>query len=301
MKLQKEAIPFTYDRMMSSLEDLKAQYDAMEIGTLGESVMGRKIPLVALGKGQKSLLYVGTHSGTDWMCTVFLLRFLAEFLSYLEKGSQAFRYSIPYLFSARTIYIIPMLNPDGVEYVTNGVDEENILYDRVHAMNEESVDFSDWRGNARGVELSRNYAFGFSSYKQWEGRMGILGGGKSGFSGEMPESEPESAAICRFLRCHAGIRTVLSLHMGEGKILHTAGSKTVPRASSVGRAISRLTGYPLGCYDGWESMGGLSAWCIDELNIPAFSVACGNTAPESDDLRLYTVLREMLFTLPTMI
>ena len=305
MKLLKESLdgmsPFTHDRMLAYLDDLQVRHPSLEIGTLGESVMGRSIPLITLGKGEKSVLYVGTHSGTDWICTVLLLRYLEEFLSYHEKNGQAFRYSIPYLFSARTVYIVPMLNPDGVEYVCRGVPQDHVLYERVSHMNDESEDFSEWRGNARGVELDRNYSFGFAAYKQLEGHMGILGGGKSGFSGEMPESEPETAALCNFLRCRSDIRALLSLHLSGEKILYTAGNKTVPRSSAISNALSRLTGYATCCYDGWESMGGLGAWCIDELDLPAFSIGCGKPCEKTDGFRLYTVLREALFTMPTMI
>jgi hypothetical protein len=115
----------------------------------------------------------------------------------------------------------------------------------------------------------------------------------------MPESEPETASLCNFLNYHAGIRAVLSLHSEGEKILYTAGKKTAPRSVSIGNALSRLTGYPLIPYDGWESIGGLSAWCIDACNIPAFSVACGGEA--NDAFETYATLREALFTMPTMI
>ena len=306
MKLQKEAFdfyaPITYERMMTCLDRLAEQYSFIGLTNLGESVLGKSSPLVTLGQGEKAVLYVGAHSGTEWMTTAFLLRYLVESAEYYQNGGQAFQYSLPYLFSTRRLYIVPMLNPDGIEYVMNGIAKDHILYGRVHAMNGGSEDFSDWKGNARGVELSRNYSYGFADYKRLEANMGILGGCKSGFSGEMSESEPETLALCTFLRYHQDIRAVLSLHLGGEKIIHTAGNKTAPRSASIGRVLSRLTGYPLTPYDGWESVGRMSAWCIDEWNIPAFSVICGEAGKHTPDVfRTYANLREMLFTMPTMI
>ena len=67
--------------MMARLSELSERYEAMEIGTIGESVMGRSIPIVTLGRGEKSLLYVGAHSGTDWITSLIFLRYLEDFLS----------------------------------------------------------------------------------------------------------------------------------------------------------------------------------------------------------------------------
>ena len=305
MKVQTEAAkpcsPFTYQTMMDSLAVLSSRYSSLSLGIIGESVLGRSIPVLTIGKGEKALLCVGAHSGTDWLASQLLIRYAEDLLSHYENGAQAFRYSIPYLLSVRTIYIIPMLNPDGVEYVCHGVGEENVLYERVRAMNGGSEDFSDWRGNARGVELSRNYAYGFSARKQMEGRAGILGGGKSGFSGEMPESEPETAALCRFLRYRTEIRGVLSLDQGAEGILHTAGGRGTARSSSIAKAIARMTSYPLRAENDLDADGAFASWCIDALNIPAFSVGFGTAMGEGNAFWLYTVLREALFTMPTMI
>ena len=287
---------------MGSLNRLCERFPFIGITTLGESILGRSLPLITLGEGEKSVLYIGAHSGTDWQSTALLLRFLHEFCEQYQSGGRMFQYSLPYLFSARTVYILPMLNPDGVEYHTNGISAEHILYGRVCAMNGGSDDLHDWQANARGVDLNHNYNYDFTSYKKQEASLGIFGGAPCGFIGESPESEPEVGTLCNFMRYRGDIRTVLSLHTGKensAKIVYTAGKKTASRSLPLGKAISRMTGYTLTPYDGWESIGGMSAWCIDELGLPAFSIACGGEA--NDTFRTYAALRETLFTLPTMI
>lgn len=294
--------PMTHTDMMESLDRLCEQYPFIGITTLGESILGRSLPLITLGEGERSVLYIGAHSGSDPQSTALLFRFLQEFCEQYQMGGRMYQYSLPYLFSARTIYILPMLNPDGVEYHINGIMSEHILYERVCAMNGGSDDLHDWQANARGVDLNHNYNYEFASYKKQEASLGILGGAPCGFSGESPESEPEIGTLCNFLRYRGDIRAVLSLHPGKeknAKIVYTAGKKTAPRSLALGKAISRMTGYPLAPYDGWESVGGMSAWCIDELGIPAYSIAC--SGEESDSFRSYATLRETLFTLPTMI
>ena len=294
--------PVTPDAMEAYLKKLEDRYPFVGVTSLGESVLGQRIPLVTVGEGKKAMLYVGAHSGTEWMTCALLLRFLGELAEGFQNAGKAFGYSLKYLLSVRTICVVPMLNPDGVEYVLHGIAPEHILYDRVHAMNGGNESFSDWKANARGVELVRNYAYGFVQNKRREMEMGIFGGAPFGFGGEMSESEPETAALCRFLRCREGVSGTLSLHIGERAILYTAGTKIAARSAAIGGAMARMTKYPLLPYYGFETVGGMSAWCIDELNVPGFSIACNGTGGVFDEAFLaYTELREMLFTLPTMI
>ncbi len=294
--------PMTHARMMEYLNILGERYPFMGITGLGESVLGRSIPLVTVGEGEKAVLYVGAHNGTEWLTTVLLLRFLNEFGEQYQNTGRIFQYSLPYLLSTRTVYVIPMLNPDGVVYSLEGIDREHILYERVCSMNGGTAELRDWQANARGVDLNRNYAYGFARRKACEAELGVLSGGKNGFSGEMPESEPEIGALCNFLRYNQSIRAVLSLHLGGEKILYTAGNRTAPRSLSLGNAIARKTGYSLAPYEGWEGIGGMGAWCIDECNLPAFSLACGKHEMAMGDwFRIYATLRETLFTMPTMI
>ena len=306
MKEQKDANiwtkPMTHTAMIEALERLCERFSFVGITSLGESILGRSLPLITLGAGKKSVLYVGAHRGTDWVSSALLIRFLYECCEQMQTGGRIFQYSLPYLFSTRTIYVLPMLNPDGVEYAVNGLSSEHILYERVRAMNGGSDDLHDWQANARGVDLNHNYEYAFASYQKQAASLGILGGARSGFGGESPESEPEVGTLCNFLRYRGDIRAVISLHGAEGtdgRIVYTAGTKTAPRSEAIGKAIARTTGYPLVPYDGWESVGSMSAWCIEEQNLPAFSIACGGEA--SDVFRPYATLRETLFTLPTMI
>ena len=168
-------------------------------------------------------------------------------------------------------------------------------------MNGGHDDLRAWRANARGVELARNYAHGFAAYKKQEIAAGI-DGGAYGFSGEMPESEPEIAALCNFLRYHEDIGATLALHMGRERVV--LGKVDLPnhRSTVVGKAIARMTGYPLEVYQAGDPVGGMSAWCTEECHVPSYALACGDASLSTDDaFRLYTVLREALFTVPTMV
>jgi g-D-glutamyl-meso-diaminopimelate peptidase len=200
----------------------------------------------------------------------------------------------------RKIYIVPMLNPDGVEYRLHGVGEDNPIKERILAYNGGS-DFSKWNANARGVDLNHNYDAYFEEYKTFEKEKGITGG-KTKYSGEYAESEPETAALASFIRYNSEeIEGVLTLHTQGEEIYCKSKGKTPPRAEHLSCVISRLTGYVPATVEGESAMGGLTDWFIKEYNKPSFTLECGrgeNPLPLSQMMDIYSKLKELLFTFP---
>ncbi len=298
-------LPLTWDRMMAYLNCFAERYPQLEFGTLGESVLGRAIPMITLGQGAKTILYVGSHHGMEWMTSILLLRFINEYAEALAEGRRIYNAHIPYLFKERRIIIIPMLNPDGVNYAIEGVSADNPLRARLERMNPAHPDYSHWQANARGVDLNHNYDAGFIEYKAIEKEHGILGGGPTRYSGECPESEPEVGYLCNFMRFNlTNIHSVITLHTQGEEIYYSSGTETCPRSQSMAKALSRLCGYRLSKPEGPACYGGLTDWCIRSLNIPSFTIECGkgeNPLPLDEYFCVYAALRQMLFEAPLLL
>ena len=277
---------------------------AVEINVLTRSILGREIPILTLGQGKRAVLYVGAHHGMESITSGVLLDFIADYIKQYERAATVYEYPIKYLFQERRIYIVPMLNPDGVEYAIHGVGAENPLRDRVIRMNG-GEDFSHWQANARGVDLNHNYDAGFRAYKKKEAEAGITGGAPTRYSGEYPESEPETAALCRFLRLRReNIVGILTLHTQGEEIFCSCGDNLTAKTMSVGRVISRFTGYRLARPEGLAAFGGLTDWCIADLFRPAFTLECGkgeNPLPPEQRPLIYERLRRILFSFPCIV
>lgn len=134
---------FDCARMVEVLEMLSEDYPYIEIGTLGNSFMGRGIPMVALGSGKSSVVYVGAICGREYITSMALIRFIKEYAEGYLRGIKMYNNSLRSLFCDRTVYIIPMLDVDGVEYAINGINDKNTLYDR---LSEGKDDFECERG-----------------------------------------------------------------------------------------------------------------------------------------------------------
>ena len=298
-------LPLTWERMMAYLECFSERYPQLAFTTLGESVLGRSIPVITLGEGKKTVLYVGAHHGMEWITSVLLLRFINEYAESLRDGRRIYNVHLPYLFRERRIVVIPMLNPDGVNYAIEGVKADNPLFSRLERMNPSHPDYSHWQANARGVDLNHNYDAGFAEYKNLEREAGIVGGCATRYSGDCPESEPEVGYLCNYLRFHAEeIHAVLTLHTQGEEIYYTSGAETTPRSLGMARALSRLCGYKLSRPDGMAADGGLTDWCIRSLQIPSFTLECGkgeNPLPLEEYFCVYAALRQLFFEAPLLL
>jgi g-D-glutamyl-meso-diaminopimelate peptidase len=238
------------------------------------------------------------------LTSVILLRFVNDFCELYRNEKSIYRTSLSLLCEQYTLYILPMLNPDGVDYQINGITEENPFYNRVLNMNGGKKDLSHWQANARGVDLNHNYDAGFWEYKEMEFKQNILGGAPSKFSGEYPESEPEVGHLCNFIRFHERLRMVLTLHTQGKEIFYQSQGKSPLVSHMIARRISALTGYRITEPVGSAAYGGLTDWCIEKCALPTFTVECGkgvNPLPLQYFFPIYASLREVLFTIPKMI
>ena len=298
--LQKEIYDYGY--LMRALERGTACED-VKIDTLGHSILGREIPLLTVGNGNRGVLYVGAHGGTEGLTCAVLLEFIFDILGKCKSDAQVYERKLRTLLEERRIFVIPMLNPDGVEYALHGLGDSNPLRERVERMSG-GEGLAAWQANARGVDLHHNYDAGFLAYKRRETGMGVAGGAPSGYSGEYPESEPETAALCRFLRYRREeIDGVLTLRLGEEEITCSCRDSLSAKTLSAGRVLQRVTGYRLVHPEENPPLGGLTDWCIEGLKRPAYTVRCkdAGNASATPHAVIFERLRRALYTFPYMI
>ena len=296
-ELDTRALDYTF--MMELLDELCRRYDFFSMNYLGTSLLGKNIPIVKLGDADDAVLYVGSHHAAEWLCGTVLMRFLFDYSTLRSTDKSPFGVRLSEY--PKSIYVVPMLNPDGVDMAINGVSEDNILKDRLFSMNKNSRDFSHWKANARGVDLNHNYNAGFEEYKPIEASLGIFGGAPTRYSGEYAESEPEVGALCSFLRFNENVKMVLTLHTQGEEIYYSSGDVVLPKAKEIAAYFSRLCGYAAAVPEGAAAYGGLTDWVIRELGRYSFTLECGRgetPLPLEDGFKIYSDLRELLFSAP---
>lgn len=265
-----------------------ARYSCLSFSSLGKSVLGREIPLVKVGRGRHAILYVGAHHGMEWITTSLLLRFLSDLaIAHARRGN-----ALP---ADTALYVLPILNPDGVELALHGVRAAGRL--RAKLLLQSGGDFSRWQANARGVDLNHNYDAGFGLYRAHEHAAGIRCGCATRYSGPYPFSEPETEGM-RHLLSEIRPTLTLTLHTQGEEIFYRETNPPVAGAWEIGSTLAALTGYRLSVPRGMAAYGGLADYIAEEYAAPAFTLECGlgqNPLPQGDAPHIYLRLRRALF------
>jgi len=161
--------PYTYSVMMGDLAELRGRYAFLEAGTMGLSLLGRSIPYLRLGGGPHVVAYNAAHHGLEWLTAPLLMRFAGEFCAAYASGGSMLGVEASRYWRDVSVYLVPMVNPDGVELALNGLTPGNPNAAALVRWNRGSADFSrTWQANNGGVDLNHNYDAGF-----WESRAAI--------------------------------------------------------------------------------------------------------------------------------
>lgn len=282
---------YTYDILQRNVTALKALYPFIETGVVGQSVLGRNLYYIRLGQGPNQVFYNGAHHALEWITSPLLMKFAEDFARSYALGQRLSGYTPSDIWNQSSIYIIPMVNPDGVDLVLNGLSPANPYYGDLIRWNNGSTDFSaDWQANNRGVDLNHNYDAGWQESKAGEAALGITGPGPTRYSGPYPVSEPETRTVVDFTRNH-DFRLVLAYHSQGQVIFWNFQNMATQQAREIGEALARVSGYTLEEASGIASYAGYKDWFIKEYRRSGYTVEVGlgkNPLPISQFDEIYS-------------
>ena len=121
-------VNYNYSLMSQHLTTLIRTYPFLNIQTIGNSVLGKKIYVVKLGKGTKEVFYSASIHANEWITSVLLMKFIEDYCIAYNNNSRLYGYSVRRLFNSVSIYIMPMVNPDGVDLVTGNLNKTSFAY-----------------------------------------------------------------------------------------------------------------------------------------------------------------------------
>ncbi len=266
---------YTYTDLKDDILKLKSDFPETEVGTIGKSVWGKELYYIKLGTGKLKLMYNGAHHGMEWITSAMLMKFAFDFLKSSKQGRALGGFNSRALMNRATLYIVPMLNPDGVRLSALGLPNRLPMQEkqRLLRMNG-SEDFTKWQANANGVDLNHNYDAMWKKSKDMEAEYGIYSPGPTRFSGLRAESEPESRALVNFTK-KQDFDLTIAFH-SQGKVIyHGFMGKIPPRSYNIARAFTKISPYQLDTAEGIASFGGYKDWFVDKFERPGYTVEVG--------------------------
>lgn len=147
---------YTSQTLTKHISELKNTYNFLEVSNIGVSNLGVPIQVVKFGRGTKEILYVGSTHANEFITTPLLMIFLEVLCNSYVNGLSVYGYNPRRLFNEVSLYIIPMLNPDGVDLVQEAIPKNSESYQRALqiANNYPDIAFpSGWKANIAGAIL----------------------------------------------------------------------------------------------------------------------------------------------------
>ncbi|GAA0177677.1 M14 family metallopeptidase [Clostridium sediminicola] len=283
-------VDYTYNILESDIEGLKGLYPFLQVTTEGKSVLNKNLYTIKIGDGPNKVFYNGSHHALEWITTPVLMKFIEEFSRAYATGTKINGYDPKEIWDKSTIYIMPMVNPDGIELVLNGLSRSNPYYNDLIKWNKGSTDFSrNWSANNRGVDLNHNYDASWQKSKDMEAAYGVTGPGPRRYSGPAPESEPETKAVVEFTKKILP-ELVLAYH-SQGEVIYwNYLNMATERMKKIGEELAKASGYSLAETYGSASYAGYKDWVIEKYMKPGYTVEVGlglNPLPISQFDKIY--------------
>ncbi|MBC2727049.1 cell wall-binding repeat-containing protein [Desulfosporosinus sp.] len=264
-------VVYSYEQMRKDAAKIQELYpEAVQLETIGQSVENRELLLLKLGKGEKKVFLNGSMHAREYMTTSFLMKLIDEY-AYAYTYDEAFdNYNVKTLLDNVTLYIVPMVNPDGVNLVQNGLSAVNNPQ-KVKQMRlfYPKLGYASWKANINGVDLNRNFPVGWD-VKSSDTKVPS----SQNYKGTQPMTEPEVMAVMDLVKNNS-FKIVVSYHT-QGEYIFwsdkNCGSFNYLLEPMTNRLVS-LTGYEKGgkIHTSGNWGAGIADW-TRSLKIPTFTL-----------------------------
>jgi carboxypeptidase T len=202
----------SYAEMVETLRDAEAAHpDIVRVFSIGESYQGRKIlaaevsDRVGEGEGEPEVMIDGLHHAREHLTGEMAL-YVLKLLTVNYGKSTSLGERVTDIVDSRRIWIVPMVNPDGLQYDLGGDPYRSWRKNRQPNAGSSSV----------GTDLNRNYDYAWSRAPKLPSSIN--------YRGKRPFSAPETRAIRDFVLSRRvnglqRIRTHISFHTAGEYVL----------------------------------------------------------------------------------
>jgi len=285
-------ISYSYPILQMNITSLKTLFPFIETVSIGSSVLGNSIPYIRIGRGPKEIFYNASFHANEWITSAVLMKFIEDYLLAYVNNTNIYGYSARNLFNQVSLYIVPMVNPDGVNLVTGEYKPGSSQYLRAQniARNYPSIPFpSGWKANINGVDLNLQFPAGWEQARQIKFSQGFTTPSPRDFVGDGPLVAPEALAVYNFTLSH-NFELILAYHT-QGKEIYWQFQNYAPfRARLIGEQFANISGYRLADVPFNSSFAGYKDWFLQQYQRPGYTIEAGigqNPLPISQFNEIY--------------
>ncbi len=205
------------------------------------------------------------------------MKFLEEYAKAYARGGEIFNTSAEELFNTTSLYMMPMVNPDGVDLVT-GLLNSGRFYNDALAISADypSIPFpSGWKANIVGIDTNLQYPAGWENAREIKFAQGYVSPAPRDFVGNAPLQAPESRAVYDFTRAR-NFSITLSYHT-QGEVIFWKYLDYLPENSfEIAQQFASVSGYLVEETPTESGYAGYKDWFIMTYNRPGYTIEAGS-------------------------
>lgn len=270
-------IPITSQRNLELIRQITDTYPFVRSQIIGTTAFGRPIPALVVGTGPRKVLYTASHHANEWITSYILLKFAEELAAAIASNGRVYGVPAKNIATAATIYLVPLVDPDGVDLVTGAIAPGSLEYAIAAGLadNYPAIPFPDgWKANLLGVDLNLQYPAGWQQARQIKFAQGFTRPGPRDFVGRAPLTQLEARALAEFTET-VDPDLVLAYHSQGKEIYWQFGNMFVPGARELGEDFARTSGYTLADVPEASAYAGYKDWFIQNFRRPGYTIEVG--------------------------
>ena len=277
MSIVQTDIPMTSERCIDTILKLTEAYPFCRSEELTVTAFGRPIRTLVLGTGPRKVIYSAAHHANEWITTLVLLKFAEELAEAIRTGCTIFGTDAKTLAETTTVYMVPMVDPDGVDLVTGAIEPGTRQYESARLLADfyPGIPFPDgWKANLLGVDLNLNYPAGWLRAREIKFSQGFTRPGPRDYVGRSPLDQRETRALAGYTE-FIDPALVLAYH-SQGEVIYWQFDNIqVPGARELGEQFARISGYALSDTPYESSFAGYKDWFIQRFRRPGYTIEVG--------------------------
>ena len=270
-------VPITAEWNNELIQKIVQTYPFCRTELLTTTAFGRPIPTLVIGTGPRKVLYTAAHHANEWITSYILLKFAEELASAIQNGGWVYGVPAKNIAAAATIYMVPMVDPDGVDLVTGAIAPGSLEYATAGSLadNYPAIPFPDgWKANLLGVDLNLQYPAGWLRAREIKFSQGFTRPEPRDYVGRAPLNQLESRALAGYTEA-IDPELVLAYHSQGKEIYWQFGGYDIPGARALGEDFARTSGYTLSDVPEESAYAGYKDWFIQNFRRPGYTIEVG--------------------------
>ena len=290
---------YTYEEMEKDLKEIAGEYPQLtELTSLGTTIDGRRIYCLRIGPAdaRKKVLFNASIHAREYITTESLMLQTYEYLDNIRNKVSYKGRSYADMANDTAVYVVPMINPDGVTISQLGMDGLRYQSTRAGIYKIYELDravelapyLRSWKSNAEGIDVNRQFD---ALWEKYNDRVGHPS--SDHYKGTAPATTAEAKAMIELTEKTGFDRTV-SYHT-QGQVVYWyfgQEGKLYDDTKALAEAIGNVTGYKLDANYQNLDPAGYKDWAISKKGIPSLTIEVGTGGNPVDHAQLSEIVKQ---------